>query len=252
MTPVLSINSLLKPPCCVSLKTAALLITIDDAGKAAQKIADLRINPLYYVRGAVCHPSYIPLDRIFQKHHSARKAIRPVIKNILVTMGGSDTYGFTPHVIRILGHSWAKECALTVIRGPASKHSPRHIQTLLGAAKNTRLLNSIPQKAMLRWMQWADLAICAGGNTLFELACTGTPSISIASEPFEEETVLRMQKLGVCLGIPFHRKVSEKKLSSHIKTMRDYSIRRSQSRTGKKLVDGKGVERIVTRILTIV
>ena len=118
-----------------SLKERAdLVVTIDDSGEGA-KLADLRVNPLYHVPDAVTDPSYIALRSEYQGIHGQTKAIRSEVRELLVTQGGSDTYGFTPRIVRSLeGMTIRPHC--TVVAGPAFRH-----ESELRAAMEASTLN---------------------------------------------------------------------------------------------------------------
>ncbi len=226
------------------------LVTIDDTGDASKKLADLRINPLYYAEGAYCGPSYISLHPVFQKVHEHKKAIRDNVEHILVTMGGSDTYGFTPQILEVLS-TYPEEIKITVIIGPAFKHNRELKKVVSASMRGFDIFGDVNIKAMCQWIQWADVAICAGGNTLFEMACCGTPAIVICSEPFEEETAYRLEKMGFGKVISFNEQLDSVKLEDLLNRLHNRVIRESQSKAGTRLIDVMGARRIANKILEV-
>lgn len=224
------------------------LVTIDDKGDASKKLADLRINPLYYDEGAFCDYKYIPLHPVFQTAHEHKKIIRNNIKNILVTMGGSDTYGFTPQILEVL-LTYPEGIQITGIIGAAFKHDEALNRVLSLKIKRFDIFRSVDIKTMCRWIQWADVAICSGGNTLFEMACYGTPVVAVCGESFEEETAYRLEKMGFGRVISFNKQLNSIKLKALLDELQDKSARENQSRIGMQLIDGMGTKRIVDTIL---
>ena len=122
------------------------LVTVDDDGPAAT-LADLCINPLYPVPGALSSPDFIPLKSEFQELHRQTRTWRPQVKNILVSLGGADTYGFSPLVVRAIS-SIPEEISLKVIIGPAFRHEAEMQAALEGLAGRSLEWN-------VMWLKWA-------------------------------------------------------------------------------------------------
>ncbi len=227
------------------------LVTIDDTGEASRRLADLRINPLYYDECAYCDPGYIPLHPLVQAAHEESKAIRETIGRILVTLGGSDTYGLTPQILDSLS-GYQSEIEIAVIIGPAFKHDKELNAVLSSKSGKFNILRSLDTEAMCKWMQWADLAVCAGGNTLFELACCGTPAVVVCGELFEEETAFRLEESGFGKVVHFNTRLDTAKFSALVNGFFDSAVRERQSLTGKRLIDGMGIKRIADNTLDMV
>ncbi|MBF0557349.1 MAG: hypothetical protein HQL08_01060 [Nitrospirae bacterium] len=233
-------------------KHCSHLVTIDDTGEASRRFADLRINPLYYDEGAYNDVEYIPLHPVFQRAHAGSGKIRAGIGHVLVTLGGSDTYGLTPQILDALS-GCPPEIEIAAIIGPAFKHD-RELDAVLSVTgrKFDALLRSVDIETMCKWIQWADLAICAAGNTLFEMACCGTPAVVVCGEPFEEETAYRLEKMGFGKVVPFNTRLDISRLQAFINEFSDSAVRERHSQTGKRLIDGMGIMRIVDKALGLI
>jgi spore coat polysaccharide biosynthesis predicted glycosyltransferase SpsG len=219
------------------------LVTFDDCGEGAYE-ADLTINVLYNRIKPKGHtkfytdPSYAIINKRFAevKRQDSKDTSR-----ILVTMGGADTLGHTPNVIKVLDEIPERFDIIAAI-GPAFKHYNELEEATTKCRKPLDLRFNITD--MWNLMAWADIAISAGGNTLFELASTGTPTIAICEETFEVETADRMQSFGTCISLGYQKKVDENQLNLSInKLLEDPSKRAEMSNIGRKLVDGRGSER---------
>jgi len=222
-----------------------LLVTIDDAGSAA-RLADIRINPLYYTDNAITDPRYIALLKEFIQANNTSKIIKEKIEVILITQGGADTYGFIPKIIKAL-YNIEKECRIEVIIGPAFQHRDELEEALNNSQRNFYIIHNATN--MCELMQRSDMAITAAGNTMFELACVGIPSIVICAEEFEEETAERMAKYGIVENLGFGGRVSPQKIYQSVSSLMDDKERRADmSRRGQDLVDGRGAERVVKLI----
>ena len=226
-------------------ESTRLLVTIDDPGDAA-RWADIRINPLYYNDDAITDPAYVALRKEFISANRTSKFIKEKVEIILVTQGGADTYGFIPKIIGALSDI-GKDCHINVIIGPAFKH---HRELKEAIDKSKRDFNIIHNATnMCELMQQSDMAITAGGNTMFELACIGVPAIVICGEEFEEETADRVEKYGIVENLGFGARVCPAEIRQRISLLMEDSSRRAEmSRRGQELIDGRGAERIVKLI----
>jgi len=220
------------------------LVTFDDCGEGAYE-ADLAINVLYNRIKPKGHtkfytdPSYAIINKRFAEVKREESKDTP---QILVTMGGADTLGHTPKVIKVLDEMPERFNIIAAI-GPAFKHYSELEEATKKCRKPVDLRFNVND--MWNLMAWADISVSAGGNTLFELASAGTPTIAICEESFEVETADRMQTFGTCINLGYQKKVDEKQLTKNInKLLKDQSKRVEMSKTGRKLVDGRGPERV--------
>ena len=241
------INQLQSPPALITLYQAhaRLVVTIDDVGEGAA-LADLRINVLYQTPGAVTDCSYIMLRREFAVLRERAKPIRDAVRELLITQGGADTYGFTPRIVEAIGRLSVIPHG-TVVVGPAFRHD-RELEQAVGASSvPLSVIRNARDMADLMWA--ADLAITAGGLTMFELACVGTPSLVVCGERFEVESAERLERAGAgrCLG--FGGDLEAGRLSGAVEALaRDPASRQAMSDRGKQLIDGHGAQRIVQLI----
>ena len=241
---VILVNKLNNPARYIrSLKSlAGLVVTIDDAGEGAQ-CADLKFNVLYHVPGAITDSQYVALRDEFQVMHGREKAISSQVRELLVLQGGSDTYGFTPRIIHALeGMRIRPHC--TVVLGPAFKHESELRTATEASTLDLTVERNARNMAELMWK--ADLAITAGGLTIFELFCVGTPSLVVCGELFEVETAARLEKAGAVVNLGFGGTLDYTRLPESVDALAENAVMRStMSRCGKQLVDGEGCERIV-------
>lgn len=224
-----------------------LLVTIEDVGKSVA-LADMHFNVLYPILGALTDFKYIPLSEVFQNKHRIKKKILSCVKNIIITQGGSDTYGFTPKIVRAL-YDIPASVTVSVIIGPNFKHDVALNSILRDAPREFTVIRGLTDLTGV--MMNADLAVSAGGNTLFELACIGVPSIVICAENFEVITANRLQKNRFGVNLGFGRTVSKLKIFEAVSgLMNDFQRRRVMAAAGRSLVDGQGIKRIIQEIVS--
>jgi len=229
-----------------SLKSVAkFVVTIDDSGEAARE-ANLNVNVLYPVDGSVTGPQFVTLREEFRQAHRTRP-IAPKVQRLLITQGGADTYGFTPPILKAVYES-RFQGEVMVILGPAFRHESE-FNSVAGNSTPppTVIRNAINMAALLGS---ADLAITAGGLTMFELCCLGTPSLVVCAELFEVATASRLEEAGAVINLGFGADLDFMQLTSRLNMMlEDFELRRRMSERGRALVDGRGAERVAQVIL---
>jgi len=237
-------------------KRTKLLVTIDDVGPGAA-VADMRFNPEYFLPNSYFGPEFVPLRKEFQDYNNKEKLVKKQIENILVTLGGSDTYGFTPKVVQALA-GIPKEVDITVLVGSSFAHHDQLAEMIKDMPRPFFVRQNINNMAETIFK--SDLIVCNGGITLFEAACLGTPAIVVCGEPFEEETAAHMQKegFGVNLGFLKRHLPAERSSSARLSELiyqavdnlgQNYEQRLAMNKIGKKLADGLGAQRIAKIIL---
>ncbi len=97
----------------------------------------------------------------------------------------------------------------------------------------------------------ADLAIATFGITTYELLYLGIPTISLGHSPVNSEGSTRLAKrTGSILDLGYFYQLSQNQfIKTLMKAVNDPSLRSKLSEKGNKLVDGKGLTRIVKVIL---
>lgn len=167
-------------------------VTFNDRGPGAE-LADLhvcavRLGESSEPRGRriLSGLEYLVLDPQVARHRRRRTELR----SIVVSMGGSDTYGLTVDVVRALG---ARRMTATVILGPGFVHQ-RELAAVAQGFDVKRHLGSLPPEFARH-----DLAVTAGGMTPFEANAAGLPCIVIGAESWEERAGRMLAELGGCI-----------------------------------------------------
>lgn len=224
------------------------LLTIEDTGESA-RIADLRFNVLYPIDNAFTDFEFIPLAPVFQLKHDKPKVIKEKVKNILVMQGGSDTYGFIPKIVDALKRI-PSNIQINVVLGPNFSYHA-HMETVIAdSSRSFKIIRGVADLSEL--IMEADIAVSAAGNTLFELACLGVPTVVVCAEPFEVQTANRLQDNGFGLNLGFGKDVKEKDILLGLnKLILDYSLRKNMSLIGKGLIDGHGTRRMVDEAIAL-
>ena len=187
---------------------------------------------------------YIPLRREFW--NVEKKEINRTVESVLVTFGGDDLRNMTPSILKMLIHKYPQLIKNVVIgRGFGNI---TEIENLKDA--RTNLIYYPDADEMLNLMLESDIAISGGGQTLYELARVGVPTIAIGIASNQLHNLNNWQKVGFIELAGFW---DDKKLYDNIKDklelIKRRVIRLKKSRISKKYVDGMGSLRIVKYVL---
>jgi spore coat polysaccharide biosynthesis predicted glycosyltransferase SpsG len=155
------------------------LVTFDDRGTGAN-LADLHIAALVFEdtdklagKTILNGVKYLILDPDIKRY----RHLRTSVKSILVTLGGSDTYGVTIKIVELLAQQGK---GATIVIGPGFEHE-KELEEVLTPDFTVKC--SIP--SLIEEFSKHDLAITCGGITSFEANASGVPCIVVANELFE-------------------------------------------------------------------
>lgn len=182
---------------------------------------------------------FIPLRRQFWD--IPEKKINSSLQTVMITFGGDDLRNLTPEVLRILNKNYPSLNKKVVI-GNGFKHLS-NIETLKD--ERTELIYYPDANGMLNTMLESDVAISAGGQTLYELARVGLPTIAISVAHNQTHNVENWQKVGF---IEFAGHWKDNNLFNNVldklELLKDEKIRLEKGNIGKVSVDGKGALKI--------
>jgi UDP-2,4-diacetamido-2,4,6-trideoxy-beta-L-altropyranose hydrolase len=132
------------------------------------------------------------------REYSLKRRAQPVLKELLITMGGVDKDNLTGDVLRALQHfSLPEDCRVTVVMGQTAPWL-KDVQDLASVIPTqTRVLVGVSNMAQL--MADSDLAIGAAGATSWERCCLGLPSIMIVVADNQLEVAKRLEEVGAAL-----------------------------------------------------
>lgn len=224
-------------------ETSAAVINLEDLGDGADH-ADYVINALYErdtdKQNQFFGAEYVVVKQEFHEH---RSDVRPEVENVLLTFGGSDPSNISTRVLRELG-SAELPYQYKLVLGSDFSHDaelddlPDAIMSQVTVIRNS---NHMPEL-----MEWADVAICSGGRTAYELAATGTPALVIAHNAREAE---RMRDLDTFGAISFLGRADELKTESVTTELvaldQDFDRRVTMSDRATEFIDEGGLQRIL-------
>ncbi len=191
-------------------------VVINPLPSAFTKVNPNKVRARYYFG-----PDFIVFDQKSQMLSKKAKNYPEVIKKVIIVLGGTDCHNLSPKIKETISHT-LPSAVIKIVRGELS------------------------QQELFLAIHDADIAITGGGNTIFEAAFLGTPSISLAQESWEEKTIQYAERHGTAVYSGF-REVALDNIPEILKEL-TVKKRREMSSSGKKLVDGKGLQRIIAII----
>src|SRR5262249_20568218 len=134
--------------------------------------------------------------------------------------------------------------------GPAYPHRGQLESILESAPWRYQLLSGLPN--LIGCYRWCDLALIAGGLTMWEVCCVGTPAIAVC-QPIDHQLELadRLTSQGAMATLGYGTDASEDTIARMISEQRSVEIRQKMSDTGPVLIDGLGTVRVAEILLEI-
>ncbi len=189
---------------------------------------------------------YTPLRREFWS--VPRKEIGEEVSSVLVTFGGSDVRDLSLQVLELLRERHPFLRKFLVVGG--GFRDPERLRSLMD--ENTLLIRSPDAGEMKRIMLASDIAISAGGQTLYELARVGVPAIGVVVAENQLGNVEGWSRAGFLLSAGrWDSPDLLENIHRLILYLRDRNIRRRMSEAGRRLIDGKGSLRIAGKLLEV-
>lgn len=236
----------LMPVCCM-----------DDMGISGLPV-DLLVNYNIYAARSLYDPidektdyllgmQYAPLRKEFQ---DAYQPVREKAERVLITTGGSDRYDIAGQILRnVLEKPETSKLQYCVVSGPYNQYLSQ-LQELEKLHENVHIYKNVTRMSEL--MRSCDIAVTAGGSTMYELCAVGVPILCFSFVDNQEKAVegFRERKI-VCFAGNY---LSQKErmiplITEHIALLRDSAaLRRNYSEKGRELVDGQGALRIARRL----
>lgn len=186
-------------------------------------------------------PAYLALAADYARWHDTGRVYGRLIQSVVVSMGGVDWTGATRRIVEMLG-AWQSQAERHVVVGAACPWEADLTQAISKTPGRWHLHRNLRSLAEL--LAHADVGISAGGNTLSEMACVGTPALVLYEDTHEAEqaTAFEERGFGQCLGAG--TAVTGAMLRRALDRLEDPALRQAQGEAGRRLIDGRGVVRI--------
>lgn len=174
------------------------------------------------------------------------KKIKREVESIMITFGGEDRENITPRLLESLNSAYP-EFIKNVIIGRWFRNV-KEIKNLKN--RKTNLIYDPDEKKMKEIMFESDIAISAGGQTLYELARIGLPVVGICVVENQRNNINGWRRTGFLeYGGSYSDKDVFAKLMRAVNNILPYTERLKRSKVGRDAIDGKGAKRLCNFLL---
>lgn len=168
--------------------------------------------------------------------------VRSEVQSVLITTGGGDSENIAGKILKML---YDENLEYHLIVGQFNPHY-RELKQLEGSRKNIYIHSNVTDMAGM--MKASDLAITAGGSTVYELSALGVPFICFSYAENQEALTEYIGSLRVAgFAGAFHKSPERTLECIRIlfgKLVTDENLRRQYSESEKRLIDGRGASRL--------
>ena len=220
------------------------LVTDNELGRSASDYPG-RAQVLAGPQFALIRPAFLTV----RVDTLARRAASRGGDRVLISLGLTDVGGITERVLRLISgvEGWR---TADVVLGAGAASLP-FAESL--ARQDPRFSVHVNSKAMPALTATADIAVGAGGGSLWERAVLGLPTLTLILAPNQRETPQAMQAQGTTLALDEATPGFEADFAGAFgRMLSDSVLRRQLSERSAKLCDGRGAERVATTILALI
>jgi len=218
------------------------LLLDQNLGRQPQDYADLVPAQCKVLTGpqyALLRPEFAAL-----RAYSLQRRQQPVLKNLLITMGGVDQPNATGQVLQALkGCTLPQDCRISVVMGLQAPWLPQVRAQAQDMPWPTEVLVNISD--MAQRMADSDLAIGAAGSTSWERCCLGLPTLLVvlADNQKEGATALADSECALLLGEVENIK---KSIQPMMHLLQKTEMLQALSQASYAATDGQGTKKVTT------
>jgi spore coat polysaccharide biosynthesis predicted glycosyltransferase SpsG len=179
------------------------------------------------------------------------RIVRPRATRVLVTLGGGEAGALPARVVE--GLSATREASgleVRVLLGLGGSDRVALDRAVAAFPGRLALVDRVTDLAPA--LGWADLAVIAGGMTKYEAAAAGVPALVLAQVRHQEAPAERFAAAGSATYLGPAGRVDAARIARGADALLpDAGRRRGMSEAGRRLVDGRGVARVVERLAAL-
>jgi UDP-2,4-diacetamido-2,4,6-trideoxy-beta-L-altropyranose hydrolase len=179
--------------------------------------------------------------------YSLQRRAQPVLRELLITMGGVDKDNATGQVLQALRTcALPSDCRITVVMGATAPWLNVVLTQAQDMPWSTRVLVGVNDMAQL--MADSDLAIGAAGATSWERCCLGVPTIMIVLAENQIKVAEGLESAGAARRVGLAQ-VDSRQLNELLVSLIDDSSQLLQmSACAAGVVDGTGVNSVMRQM----
>ena len=234
------------------------VVLMDDMGRYAYPV-DCVVNynasadPVYYSNlyegqstRLLIGSSYVPIRRQFQNGHYR---VAEQVRDVLLTTGGGDSENIAGAILK---HIWDRELRFHLVTGRFNPHLVE-LEELAKCLDGVFIYHDVKDMAGL--MRQCDVAVTAGGSTIYELSALGVPFICFSYAENQEALVDYVETFGSGVAAGKWHRDPEKTLNRIgellVRLRVDRKKREDLSLRERAMVDGGGAGRLAEVLMEI-
>jgi spore coat polysaccharide biosynthesis predicted glycosyltransferase SpsG len=174
------------------------------------------------------------------------------VGNVLVIMGGTDPYDLMPKILKLLDDI-AGDFTVTAVVGPFFHNAESVRKAAVKANRPVKIISS--PLTVCDLMLEADLAISAAGQTLYELASAGCPTIGVAIADNQRGQLKALAEAGVLLMAGDATGNSDIVINIGRllePLLSDFEARTTLASAAQRTIDGQGACRVAEAIINAI
>ena len=192
-------------------------------------------------------PDYCLLRPEFLAWRAWQRDVPPKAARILVTLGAGNPHNVTSDVLSALMNLNDTSLKVKVVVGPLATHIESLKDQVASTNSEIELLTDVTNMPSL--MAWADIAVAAAGSTCWEFAFLGLPAILVIVAENQRKIAQGLDQAGIAVNLGAPRAMTHGDLQRALIDLIDRPDKRAEmTRSGRKMVDGFGVDRVISRM----
>jgi UDP-2,4-diacetamido-2,4,6-trideoxy-beta-L-altropyranose hydrolase len=183
-------------------------------------------------------PQYFIMDSEYARFHPPHDAMKA---DLLITLGGSDHNNLIFRLLKALS-SMKKIDSVIIITSKAAGYFQDLKGFITSLDFDVQLYADVP--TLISYWGQANLALTAGGNSLFERIASGMPGATICQLPRQNEIADKFEELGVNVNFGYGPEIEDCVMRSSCQEfIQDKIKHEDQRQLTRQVVDGRGLER---------
>jgi spore coat polysaccharide biosynthesis predicted glycosyltransferase SpsG len=198
-------------------------------------------------------PRFMPMREEFHERWRHPRKIPGQVGSIFVNQGGSDPLGLTARILRGLELLDLSQEIVVVVGSAVQDSHRKELKSLGEEAHNSYSFAwGVSPREMGEIMGGSDLAITAAGNTLYELAVCGVPSLIVCHHERHLAVAQRFAELGAAVNLGIGSLLAGEEIARAAQALLDApEERQALSERMKGIVDGLGCQRIADVVSSV-
>ena len=197
-------------------------------------------------------PGYFWFDEVVKKIKPVN-VVGPKVERVFVNQGGSDPYGLTVKIIRALELGNFEQEFHVVLGGLLQDEHKVGVEYLRNSIKgNYKFYADLPKIDLYHLMGKSDVAISAAGNTLYELAFLGVPTLVISHDQLHDRVASAFAQKKAAINVGIGTDLAESQIASALgHLVNDAHARLTLSKNARNLFNSGSGTALIEELVTL-